>query len=194
MKLVAAAVALAIAIPLSVDIAHSGVTDKAGRGIEDGFYSGRMFEADPGLGNLSVALPRFLSPWPRPSQTPGLGEAGEGQATEDVRAGYRIAKLVCRACHIVETAQTSKPILVQPGPSFIDLANRPGITVASLKNSISSADWDLQSRPIRMPNKRLSDRSTEDVAKYIVSLKAPATIALDGCQAYACQGSLERHP
>jgi mono/diheme cytochrome c family protein len=173
MKLVAAALALAIAIPLSVDIAHSGATDKAGRGIEDGFYSGRSFEGDPGVGDLSVVVPRFPSPWPRPSQTLGPVEAGEGQATEQVRAGYRIAKFVCRVCHIVEPAQISKPILVRPGPSFIDIANRPGITVASLKNLISTADWDLQSRPIRMPNKRLSDRSTEDVAKYIVSLKAP---------------------
>ena len=172
MKLVAAALVPAIAIPLSVDIAQSAGTDVAARGVEDGFYSRSGFGADPSPGNLSIVLPRFLSPWQGLSHAQS-SEGGEAQAVQDVRAGYRIAKYVCRVCHIVEPAQASKPILEYPGPSFIDIANRPGITVASLKTLISTADWDLQSRPIRMPNKNLSDRSTEEVAKYIVSLKAP---------------------
>lgn len=108
------------------------------------------------------------------------GEGREAQATkaaEEVRAGYRIAKFVCRVCHIVEAAQTLKPILEHPGPSFMDIANRPGVTVDSLKNFISTTDWDLRSRPIKMANKGLSDRSTEEVARYIISLKGAATIA-----------------
>jgi hypothetical protein len=66
-----------------------------------------------------------------------------------------------------------KPILVHPGPSFMDIANRTGTTVDSLKEFISTTDWDLKSRPITMPNKRLSNESTEAVASYIMSLKRP---------------------
>jgi cytochrome c2 len=37
------------------------------------------------------------------------------KASEDVRAGSRIARDICRSCHVIDPAQTSRPILRQPG-------------------------------------------------------------------------------
>jgi len=87
------------------------------------------------------------------------------------RAGYRIAQYICSTCHVINPAQTRRPVLVQPGPSFATIANRPGVTVQSLRRIISSADWDLQSRPVTMPRQGLSERSTAQVAAYIMSLR-----------------------
>jgi mono/diheme cytochrome c family protein len=95
------------------------------------------------------------------------------QASADVRSGYRIAQAICSTCHIVQPAQARPPVLVQPGPTFMEIANRPDSTPESLRNFISSTGWDMQSRPITMPNQRLSDQSIGEVVSYIMSLKSP---------------------
>ncbi len=105
--------------------------------------------------------------------SPPVSDVFRPGATAEVRAGYRIARAVCSTCHIVQPAQSIPPVLVQAGPSFVDVANRPDSTVDSLRNFISSTGWDMQSRPITMPNQRLSDQSTREVAIYIMSLRAP---------------------
>jgi mono/diheme cytochrome c family protein len=102
---------------------------------------------------------------------PPLPEGLYSQADAEVRAGYRIAQDICSACHVVHPAQVRRPVLVQPGPSFEDIANRPGTTAQSLRQAISAADWDLQARPVTMPRQGLSERSTAQVAAYIMSLR-----------------------
>jgi mono/diheme cytochrome c family protein len=175
MKWLAAMLAAAIALPLSLGIAYS--LGAPGAGKNEGAYG----VSEPGAGswrseNVGGRTSSAISRPPTAShaQVPGDAYAdGELQAADEVRAGHRIAQAICRVCHIVEPAQVMKPILVHPGPSFMDIANRTGTTVDSLKESISTRDWDLQSRPIMMRNQRLSNESTEAVASYIMSLKGP---------------------
>ena len=102
---------------------------------------------------------------------PPYPNAAGPQPTAEVRAGYRIAQDVCSECHVVRPGQANQPILVQPGPSFEEIANRPDTTADSLSKFISGTRWDLESRPITMPNQGLSERSTTEVVAYIMSLK-----------------------
>ncbi len=175
MKLLAAMLAPVIILLLSSDIAYS--LGASGAGKNDAAYGVSEFGAgnwrSDNLGGLAsrtisrpARAPHVQSPWEAHAD-------GDAQAADGVRAGRRIALFICRVCHIVEPAQFMKPILVHPGPSFMDIANRTGTTVDSLKEFISTTDWDLQSRPIMMPNKRLSNESTEAVASYTMSLKGP---------------------
>jgi hypothetical protein len=90
----------------------------------------------------------------------------------DISHGYRVATNICRPCHVVGPQQTSRPILPYPGPTFESIANRPGMTVDTIEHFLTSADWDLHSRPVTMPNKRLSSKSMTAVSEYIMSLKA----------------------
>jgi mono/diheme cytochrome c family protein len=162
-------------ILLPSDIAYSLGTPGAGKndaayGVSE--YGAGSWRGDSLGGWTSGAISR--SPRASHAQVPGGAYAdGETQAADEVRAGHRIARFICRVCHIVEPAQAMKPILVHPGPSFMDIANRTGTTADSLKEFISTTDWDLQSRPIMMRNQRLSIESTEAVASYIMSLKGP---------------------
>jgi mono/diheme cytochrome c family protein len=175
MKLLAAMLAPVVVLLLSSDIAYS--LGAPGSGKNDGVYGVSELGAGSWRNdNLGGRTSRAISRPPRAShaQVPWEAYADvESQEAAEVRVGYRIAQVVCRVCHTVEPAQVMKPILVHPGPSFMDIANRTGTTVDSLKESISTRDWDLQSRPIMMRNQRLSNESTEAVASYIMSLKGP---------------------
>src|SRR3954463_5316521 len=122
MKLLSVRLALGIAILLSVDTAYPHRTVAA-----DGSMEGRYREADvfagglPPSGNPDGGRPSALAPLPRPWQEQGPWGGEETQAAQQIRAGYRIAKFVCRACHIVEPGQAAKPILLYPGRSFMDI-------------------------------------------------------------------------
>ena len=173
MKLSTATLVPLIVLIFSSDVAYSLGTPGAGK--NEGVYGvselgAGSWRSDNFGGRTSGAIAR--PPRASHSHAPWEGYAdGESQAAAEVRAGHRIAQVICRVCHTVEPAQVMKPILVHPGPSFMDIANRAGTTVDSLEEFISTTDWDLQSRPIMMPNKRLSNESTEAVASYIMSLK-----------------------
>ena len=46
----------------------------------------------------------------------------------EVNAGYRIAQDICETCHVIHPDQRGRPILREPGPNFVDIANRQGLT------------------------------------------------------------------
>lgn len=87
--------------------------------------------------------------------------------------GEHIARLVCSACHEVAHDQEYAPILTKPAPSFSDIANRPGTSVASLQRFIVSTHWDVNALPMTMPNPMLSKDEARAVARYIVRLRMP---------------------
>ncbi len=87
--------------------------------------------------------------------------------------GEHIARQLCTACHVVAADQEFPPILRQPTPSFPDIANRPGITAASLRQFISSTHWDEKTIPMQMPSPGLSQAELGAVSAYILSLRKP---------------------
>jgi mono/diheme cytochrome c family protein len=89
----------------------------------------------------------------------------------EVARGAHIARLICSACHVVATDQEFPPILSQATPSFVAIANRPGVTADSLRHFITSTHWDADKLPMSMPNPMLTSEETRAVALYILSLR-----------------------
>jgi mono/diheme cytochrome c family protein len=88
---------------------------------------------------------------------------------QKVEAGEYIALQLCSYCHVVSSDQRYRPELTQPGPSFAEIAARPGASAASLQRFVRSTHWDEKTFPMTMPNQSLSDAQTEEVAAYILS-------------------------
>lgn len=79
--------------------------------------------------------------------------------------------MICAACHVVADDQASPPRLLQPTPSFRDIADRPGTTAESLRKFVGTTHWDPTKNPDAMPNPRLSDEQITAISAYILSLK-----------------------
>lgn len=86
------------------------------------------------------------------------------------RQGREIADRWCSECHRVSSDQPSgsRPghILPPPmhAPSFMEVANRPGVDAASLRRFMTELH-------LPMPTFRLSETEREQVIRYILSLK-----------------------
>ena len=109
----------------------------------------------------------------RPSMAETQPSPGDGAVWTDpmIRAGFRISRDICGPCHVIDPALTRSSNLRSPGPSFESIANRPGITPASLRQLIASAGSDVPSRPVRMTKRTSSQNSIEVIAAYILSLR-----------------------
>ena len=89
-----------------------------------------------------------------------------------IRAGHNIAVTSCIACHVVSPTQNLKPVLGPDIPSFQEIADRPGITIASLGEAMKVARWhDPGLAATLLPMSRLSDTQRAQVASYILSLR-----------------------
>ncbi len=88
-----------------------------------------------------------------------------------VARGGHVARLICSACHVVAKDQEYPPILDTPGPTFYDVANRPGTTEKSLTHFITTTHWDMHTIPMTMPNPLLTPEDTRAVALYILTLR-----------------------
>ena len=102
------------------------------------------------------------------SQTAGAQSAHDPVVVR----GEHLARTVCSACHVVASDQEFAPLLINPAPSFADIAQRPGTRVATLERFILSTHWDMQSIPMRMPNPMLDKNDARAVAAYILTLKS----------------------
>jgi cytochrome c2 len=89
----------------------------------------------------------------------------------ELARGEHVARLICATCHVVAKDQEFAPMLSQPAPSFLDIANRPGVTAESLQRFITSTHWDPEKLPMTMPNPMLMPEQTRAVARYILSLR-----------------------
>ena len=85
------------------------------------------------------------------------------QETGDINRGGALANSVCAQCHAVRARQLRSPDPM--APSFTSVAEAPGMTDRALRV------W-LQSSHPTMPNFILSSKERNDVASYILSLRA----------------------
>jgi len=98
--------------------------------------------------------------------------AGGGSApSAEVARGEHIARLVCSACHVVARDQEYPPLLRETTPSFLDIANRPGVSAQSLQHFITNTHWDDQKIPMTMPNVMMNKNDAHAVSLYIMSLR-----------------------
>jgi mono/diheme cytochrome c family protein len=89
----------------------------------------------------------------------------------ELARGEHVARLICATCHVVARDQEFPPLINQPVPSFLDIANRPGVSTESLQRFITSTHWDPDKLPMTMPNPMLTREQTRAVAHYILSLR-----------------------
>lgn len=103
-----------------------------------------------------------------------LSPRAQAQAAADsaeLARGEHIARFVCATCHVVAKDQEFAPILSKPAPSFLDIANRPGVSAESLEHFITSTHWDPDKIGMTMPALMATPEQTRAVARYIVSLR-----------------------
>jgi len=89
----------------------------------------------------------------------------------NVEAGRTLALWACTACHIVAADQRFKPIYTGTPhpPDFNAIANKPGITAASLQHHLESLP-DVPKDSL-MANPDLTSDETRDVVAFIISLR-----------------------
>jgi mono/diheme cytochrome c family protein len=101
--------------------------------------------------------------------------AAQGQLSAGSYANGRAYALdQCASCHNVEANESPSNGSIQ-GPSFNDVANAPGTSAASLRDSLTvrhprSANF----LPRLMPIPALTPTALADVTAYILSLRARA--------------------
>ncbi|WP_404712631.1 c-type cytochrome [Sphingomonas sp. MMS24-J13] len=96
---------------------------------------------------------------------PATAGAQDMSGPGNIRAGRELAIAQCSECHVVvprrgTSWQTGRP------PDFTQIANMPGMTRTAL------LAFQHSPHP-KMPNLILSDRKTDDLIAYILSLKNP---------------------
>ena len=94
-----------------------------------------------------------------------LGAAGTAKAQEpgDTEAGLLLAREVCAGCHMVERQQTGGTY-TDGVPSFMEIANGPGVTFERLDNIL------IQPTHLDMPPPPLTVRQRAHVVSYVLSL------------------------
>ncbi len=86
-----------------------------------------------------------------------------------ITAGRDVALKICANCHVVAREQ-AEPILKPAAPGFAEIARRPDMTEAALKNFLAKPHGEAR-RTSRMPGFMLSEQQIDDVVAYLVSLK-----------------------
>jgi mono/diheme cytochrome c family protein len=92
------------------------------------------------------------------------------QAPDLVAAGRDFASRVCGACHVVTPQSDELPVLTPPAPSLAELAQRPSLTEAALRQFLGSGHRGMGSHEA-MPDPRLADYQIDEIVAFMMSLK-----------------------
>jgi len=99
--------------------------------------------------------------------------AEDSSSSDNVRAGHRLAILVCGNCHVAAADQPNEPILRAPAPALKMIAQRKDISAAWIKSYLQTTHKGLDN-PRGMPNPDLIDSQLEQITAYILSLRQAA--------------------
>jgi mono/diheme cytochrome c family protein len=84
------------------------------------------------------------------------------QQAGDADRGHAYAKMVCAACHSVESGGGPSPN--RDAPVWVDIANTSGMTAAALRVFLSTPHQ-------RMPDLIIAPSDLQDLVAYILTLK-----------------------
>ncbi len=87
--------------------------------------------------------------------------------------GHDLAQAKCTSCHLIERGQQNPPDHVG-GPAFQAVADRPGVTRATLREHLRTTHTNSVI-PLSMPNPALSHDEINKIIDYILSLKTAPT-------------------
>ena len=114
--------------------------------------------------------------------------AQDHKAAPPVLGGSVLARTACGTCHIVDAIQTEPPpvrMILRPRgsvprdaprelkiPTFMEIANRPGMSKEFLHQFIRSTHWDPSLEPKTvMPAPVITREEEQDIIGYILTLK-----------------------
>ena len=83
--------------------------------------------------------------------------------------GHELARHTCTMCHLVEAGQTNPPDHVG-GPTFQSIADRPDVTVQSLRKHLRTTHTNAMV-PLAMPNPGLTEDELVKIISYLTSLR-----------------------
>ncbi len=89
-------------------------------------------------------------------------------AAGNVEAGRALALDACTGCHVVLPDQPFAPLIKRP-PDFHSIVNKPATTAASLRHFLSTLP--LMPSPGGMANAQLTNKETDDVVVFMMSLR-----------------------
>jgi mono/diheme cytochrome c family protein len=95
---------------------------------------------------------------------PALGQQAK------VADGREIALKVCAICHVVAEDQAVAPTLKPPAPSFPDIAARPAVTEAFLRDFLTKPHGQARALSA-MPGFVMPSYRADAVIAYVMSLK-----------------------
>ena len=117
-----------------------------------------MMRSVPAALALAIALPGIV---PAGAQTPASTGA----------EGREIALKVCASCHLVVSDQVQPPTLKPPAPPFAEIAARPNVTEATLRDFLAKPHGEARSLSA-MPGFLMPSRQADAIIAYLMSLKA----------------------
>ena len=85
---------------------------------------------------------------------------GQAVISDEVRAGHRLAAMLCNECHIAALDQALPTRRDPPAPSFESIAQRKDVNADSLEHFLKTTHQGLDD-PERMENPGLADFSGE---------------------------------
>jgi mono/diheme cytochrome c family protein len=94
-----------------------------------------------------------------------------GQEARAVADGREIALKVCAICHVVADDQAAPPTLKPPAPPFAEIAARPNVTAASLRDFLTHPHGEARATSA-MPGFLMPSHQADAVIAYVMSLKA----------------------
>ncbi len=97
--------------------------------------------------------------------------SANGQEAKAVADDREIALKVCAACHVVAEDQAEPPTMKPPAPPFAEIAARPNVTEASLRDFLMHPHGEARAKS-GMPGFLMPGRQTDTVIAYLMSLKA----------------------
>jgi hypothetical protein len=103
----------------------------------------------------------------------GKASAQAQSAADDVAQGRELALTICGNCHIVARDQPNRPILRQPVPSFISIAQHNTLDPDWLKSFLTSTHRGSDN-PQGMPSPELIDKHAVQIIAYLLSLRTGA--------------------
>src|SRR5579863_460782 len=92
---------------------------------------------------------------------------GEGKIAE----GRAVALRVCAVCHVVADDQAVAPTLNPPAPRFAEIAARPNVTVAFLRDFLTRPHGAARTSTA-MPGFLMPSSQTDAAIAYLMSLKS----------------------
>jgi mono/diheme cytochrome c family protein len=94
-----------------------------------------------------------------------------GQEAQKLADGRGIALKVCAICHVVTEDQAVPPTMKPPAPLFAEIAARPNVTEAYLRDFLTKPHGEARAMSA-MPGFLMPSRQADAVIAYLMSLKA----------------------